>query len=303
MIVHSEIRAGRWATRRRLGSPPVRGEVARLSSSAMADHGAAQTGEPGTAGGDGPAGSRAPSEPTATGGRRGLSPVHFVVLVVLVVAAGAFAVVAARHRSPSGLRQTGIPASVSTSLSDLMALSPVQPTAAPGFHLVDQTGHPVSLASLRGKAVVLEFMDPHCTDICPIVSKEFVDASRDLGATGSKVAFVAINVNRYHASTAAMAAFSRQHGLDAIPSWRFLTGPVPQLERAWHDYGITVEAPNPNADIIHTSVVYFIDPSGKERYLATPVVNHTAKGVAFLPAGQVSGWGKGIALVAKSLLA
>lgn len=280
----------------------------------MAKHGTAQPGatgatDPGAGDGDGD-GTAPPADPGAPQGRRrrGPSPVHFAILVVLIIAAGAFAVVVVRHRSNSGaavssLRQTGIPASVPTSISDLMALSPIQPSAAPGFHLVDQKGRAVTLGSLRGKAVVLEFMDPHCTDICPIVSKEFVDASRDLGAAGSKVAFVAINVNQYHASVAAMAAFSRQHGLDAIPSWRFLTGPVPALVRAWHDYGITVEAPNPNADIIHTSVVYFIDPSGKERYLATPQVDHTAKGVAYLPAPQVSSWSKGIALVAKSLVA
>jgi len=30
---------------------------------------------------------------------------------------------------------------------------------------------PTSPASLRGKVVVLRFMDPHCTDICPLVSQ------------------------------------------------------------------------------------------------------------------------------------
>lgn len=62
-----------------------------------------------------------------------------------------------------------------------MQLSPVPVTRAPGFTLTDQDGQAMSLASLRGRAVVLEFMDPHCTDICPIVSREFIDAYRDLG--------------------------------------------------------------------------------------------------------------------------
>jgi len=57
-----------------------------------------------------------------------------------------------------------------------MQLSPVPVARAPGFLLTDQAGHAVSLTSLRGRVVVLEFMDPHCTCICPIVSQEFISA-------------------------------------------------------------------------------------------------------------------------------
>ena len=64
------------------------------------------------------------------------------------------------------------------------------------------------LVGLRGKVVVLEFMDPHCVDICPIVSQEFVDAYHDLGPLAAKVVFVAVNVNQYHATVADIAAFS-----------------------------------------------------------------------------------------------
>ena len=72
----------------------------------------------------------------------------------------------------ANLRPSGIPANISTGLANLMQLSPVPGARAPGFTLTDQNGHTMSLASLRGKVVVLEFMDPHCTDICPIVSQE-----------------------------------------------------------------------------------------------------------------------------------
>ena len=43
---------------------------------------------------------------------------------------------------------------------------------------------------------------------------------------------MAINVNQYYASTASMAAFSKAHGLDTIPSWHFVTGPIPALKKA-----------------------------------------------------------------------
>jgi cytochrome oxidase Cu insertion factor (SCO1/SenC/PrrC family) len=145
-------------------------------------------------------------------------------------------------------------------------------------------------------------MDPHCTDICPIVSQEFVDAYRDLGVSASHVVFLAVNVNQYFASVSNMASFSQAHGLGVIPSWHFVTGSVAALKQVWREYGIAVEAPNPTADIIHTSVVYFIDPKGRERYLGSPMDDHTASGAAFLPASQLNSWGQGLSLVSQDLL-
>ena len=52
---------------------------------------------------------------------------------------------------------------------------------------------------------------------------------------------------------------------------------------------------------MHTSTVYFIGPGGTERYVADPMVDHTSGGTAYLPAGQITAWGRGIALVAKTL--
>jgi cytochrome oxidase Cu insertion factor (SCO1/SenC/PrrC family) len=227
------------------------------------------------------------------------------VVAVVVLAAGAgYAVIRVRqHQEPgAGLRASGIPGSVSTSLSDLMQLSPVPVRGAPGFTLTDQGGHMVSLAGLRGRVVVLEFMDPHCTDICPIVSQEFIDAYRDLGAKAARVVFVAVNVNRYHLRVADVAAFSSEQRLTQVPSWHFLTGSYPGLAAVWQDYEITVDAPGPDADVIHSSQMYFIDPQGRERFVADPMADHTASGSSYLPAGQLAAWGQGIALVARQLV-
>ena len=45
----------------------------------------------------------------------------------------------------------------------------------------------------------------------------------------------------------------------------------------------------------------FIDPRGRERYVATPMADYTSKGKAYLPAGPLTGWGHGIAQVARAL--
>jgi cytochrome oxidase Cu insertion factor (SCO1/SenC/PrrC family) len=237
------------------------------------------------------------------GRRRGPGPLLIVVLVVLVVAAGTFAFVANRHRAEQSqlIRVSGLPSSVSTSLATLMALSPVPAKMAPDFTLTDQNGHTLSLSSFRGHSVVLEFMDTHCTDICPIISQEFIDAYHDLGPQASHVVFVAVNVNGYHVAVSDVAGFTKEHQLNTIRNWHFFTGPVSDLQSVWSSYGVAVQAPSPNADIIHSSFAFFIDPTGHERYLANPTDDHTASGASYLPAGPLASWGQGIALVSRSL--
>ncbi len=230
-----------------------------------------------------------------------------LVLGVGVVVLASVAGIALRQQSsptgpPAAIRVSGLPPAISTDLANLMQLGTLPGTPAPEFALIDQNGTKVSLNDYRGRAVVLEFMDPNCVDICPIVSQEYLLAYRALGADAAKVAFLAINVNPFHLDPAAMDKYSIAHGLAAIPSWRFLGGPLPEVQNAWAAYHVQVKAPNPTADVVHTSVVYFIDPQGRERYLAFPMVDHTASGSAFLPAGTQQQWSTGLALVLRSLL-
>jgi cytochrome oxidase Cu insertion factor (SCO1/SenC/PrrC family) len=226
--------------------------------------------------------------------------------VALILIAGLVTVVVdGRQRDAAALagqRPSGIPASVSLPTINLMGLSPVPARAAPGFRLTDQNGRTLALSSLRGKVVVLNFMDPHCTDICPLVSQEFVDAHHYLGKAAGQVVFAAVNVNQFFNRISDIAAFSNEHQLNSIPGWLFFTGPVGSLRATWRGYDVAVVAPNPNADIVHTSVMYFIDPDGRERYIAVPTDDHEASGTAYLPPGQITAWGRGIAQVADSLV-
>jgi cytochrome oxidase Cu insertion factor (SCO1/SenC/PrrC family) len=183
-----------------------------------------------------------------------------------------------------------------------MALSPMPSTPAANFTFTDQRGASVSMDALRGKVVVLEFFDPRCTDVCPIVSQELVDANHDLGSASSSVVFLAVNVNQFHLGVADVEAFSTEHNLTSIPSWHFLTGPVPALQAAWKAYGVSVDAPSPTADVHHSDYVYFIDRQGRMRYLGDPTVDHRANGGSYLPGAQIATWGQGIALVARSLV-
>ncbi len=224
---------------------------------------------------------------------------RWILLAALILVAGGAAVARLQLAggSDAAAASNAFPG-VTPQLAAEMQLAGLPPANAPSFSLVDQHGHRVQLAALRGKIVVLTFMDPHCIDICPLISQEFVDAFRDLGALANRVVFVAVNVNQYHGGVRDMATFTQAHGLATIPTWHFVTGQTRALMSVWADYNVQVQAPNPNADVVHTSVVYFIDAAGVERYIAVPMSDKAANGSTYLPAGQLAAWGHGIADVA-----
>ncbi len=69
----------------------------------------------------------------------------------------------------------------------------------------------------------------------------------------------------------ALQAFDRRVGLDHVSGWRYLTGSLGQLQRVWHEYGITTQD-LAGAATQHTDRAYMIDPAGyvRRRYSTRP---------------------------------
>jgi cytochrome oxidase Cu insertion factor (SCO1/SenC/PrrC family) len=138
-------------------------------------------------------------------------------------------------------------------------------TPAPAFQLTDQNGRPVSLASLRGKVVLMTFLDPVCTTDCPIIGAEFKEAGVLLGAADKDVELVAVVANPTYRSVAFTQAFDREEGLNTVPNWLYLTGSLSQLGQVWRQYGITVENLPAGAMSAHNDVAVVIDRTGHIR--------------------------------------
>jgi cytochrome oxidase Cu insertion factor (SCO1/SenC/PrrC family) len=136
---------------------------------------------------------------------------------------------------------------------------------AKGFALTDQHGRTVSLASLRGKVVLLTFLDPVCTTDCTLIAQEFRATGQLLGAASRWVELVAIVTNPVYHQVTDTVAFDRQEHLDQVPNWRYLTGSVPQLRQVWNDYDITAEILPAGSMIGHQDVAYVIDQAGHVR--------------------------------------
>jgi cytochrome oxidase Cu insertion factor (SCO1/SenC/PrrC family) len=137
---------------------------------------------------------------------------------------------------------------------------------APGFSLTGQHGQTVTLASLRGKVVLLTFLDDTCTTDCPLIAQEFRAAGQLLGADARHVELVAINYNPLYTQVSYIQAFNRQEGLATVRNWLFLTGTRAQLEQVWRRYGAAPAEILPAGSMIgHGDYAFVIDQSGHLR--------------------------------------
>ena len=137
---------------------------------------------------------------------------------------------------------------------------------APGFSLTDQHGRAVTLASLRGKVVLLTFLDDTCSVDCPLIAQEFRQAGQLLGADSARVELVAINYNPLDTQVSYIQAFDRQEGLAGVPNWLYLTGTVAQLQPVWLHYAIAPPEIVPAGSMIgHGDYAFVIDQSGHMR--------------------------------------
>jgi cytochrome oxidase Cu insertion factor (SCO1/SenC/PrrC family) len=135
-------------------------------------------------------------------------------------------------------------------------------TPAPGFTLTSQDGRQVSLAGLRGKVVLLTFLDPVCTTDCPLIAQEMRSADTMLGAKATNTELVAVVANPTYTSIAYTKAFTSQENLGQVPNWLYLTGSLSQLADVWHHYGIEVENLPAGAMSAHNDLAFVISASG-----------------------------------------
>jgi cytochrome oxidase Cu insertion factor (SCO1/SenC/PrrC family) len=188
-------------------------------------------------------------------------------------------------------------------LAALMGLTSLHRELAPAVTLVNQRGRIVSWSALRGKAVLLTFLDAGCTGICPVESAELRAAERDLGAKAADVELLVVDIDADNRSTADMVRLARRTGLGGLATFQALSGSLAALRSVWAAYGVQVQVDEVHGTVIYEPLIVFIDPSGHERYSATPSAFELASGRYVLPADQIAAFGRGIAHFAASLLA
>lgn len=139
---------------------------------------------------------------------------------------------------------------------------------APAFDLVDQNGRRVSPAAFRGRPLVVTFLDPRCTDFCPVEAARLQDVVRSL-PPAARPAIVGVSVNIFANAHADLMHAIRKWGLGSEFHWG--VGTPAALSAVWHRYAIGVlddkKTVNGRVEhnIVHTEAAYVIDASGYER--------------------------------------
>jgi len=132
---------------------------------------------------------------------------------------------------------------------------------APNFTLRDSRGGRLEFASLRGRPVILTFMDSQCHQECPLEGRALAAAFR-LTPAADRPLVVAVSVNPWEDTPGSARRAMKRFGLAGF-SWRWLLGTKAQLEPVWKKYRIVVR--RTSGDVEHTDALYLVDAKGYER--------------------------------------
>ncbi len=141
------------------------------------------------------------------------------------------------------------------------------PNRGGDFRLLDQHGQAWSLASARGKVVLLTFGYTHCPDICPATLANLSAALAELGNDRGAVTPVFVSLDPVRDTSLHLSIYLANFDAAMVG----LTGTEGEVRSVAQRYRVKYEArdggPNLGVTIDHTAFVYLIDPQGRLRYL------------------------------------
>ncbi|MGH7925267.1 MAG: SCO family protein [Candidatus Binatus sp.] len=128
--------------------------------------------------------------------------------------------------------------------------------------LVDQNGDTVSLASLKGKPLVVDFIYTSCAGPCLMETAKLENVALRLGSDlGSKVTLVSISVDPEHDGPKQLLDYSHQQGADQ-KGWYFLTGGPADIDQALAGFKLSRQV-MPDGSVGHLVDMMLIGPDGR----------------------------------------
>ena len=103
----------------------------------------------------------------------------------------------------------------------------------PNFRLTERGGSTVTLADLRGKVWLANFIYTECTETCPLQSLQ-VQRLQEEFTGASELRFVSITVDPSHDTPEVLQRYADRYGADP-ERWLFLTGPKPAIHALARD--------------------------------------------------------------------
>ena len=148
----------------------------------------------------------------------------------------------------------------------------------PDVNLIDQHGKTISLASLKGKPVLIDFIYTSCASTCPVLTAKIAAVARELGpALGANVTIVSITLDPEHDGPAQLAAYAKSQSADNN-GWLFLTGKPADIDQVLAAFKLR-RMRESDGSIMHSVSAFLLGPDGHQirQYNALDV---SAKAVA-----------------------
>jgi protein SCO1/2 len=134
----------------------------------------------------------------------------------------------------------------------------------PDIPLINQYGHPVTLASFKGRLVLIDFFYADCATACPLLTAKFSAVAKLLGPElGSKVTLVSVTIDPERDHPADLLKYAQSHEAD-YKGWLFLTGKPIDVINVLRRYGVRRER-NKDGTLSHVATCFLIGPDGRQR--------------------------------------
>jgi len=133
----------------------------------------------------------------------------------------------------------------------------------PPIMLTDQHGRTISLASLKGNLVLIDFIYTNCATACPVLTSRFAQIARNLGGElGSKVTMVSVTLDPEHDHPLQLLEYAKTHEASR-DGWLLLTGKPEDIDAVLRLYRIKRERES-DGTIAHVATSFLIGPNGKQ---------------------------------------
>ena len=132
----------------------------------------------------------------------------------------------------------------------------------PDITLVDQHGRNVSLASLKGKPALFDFIYTKCPGPCLMLTAQMKQIANRLGPKlGTEVRIVSITVDPENDHPAQLLEYASKQGAD-VSGWLFLTGTPKQVEEVLARFNL-IRQREPDGTVDHVLEFFLVDANGR----------------------------------------
>lgn len=130
--------------------------------------------------------------------------------------------------------------------------------------LIDQEGHALQLADLRGDVLLAAMVYTSCTSVCIRVTEQMKAAQQQLAGVDEDVKYVLFSLDPGRDTPEAMREFLRSHNLDSS-RWCLLAASEDGVRDLAAVLGVKYQ-PEVNGEIAHSAMIFVIDEDGVVRH-------------------------------------